>query len=167
VSDSVDARWPSDAHRLRPGDLPTPFSAAQIREASVSGLTVRSRVERQGADPVIRVVRFESGDADGGFGESWTETPDGRRLTEPERHHSTWLELQAHASMPAERTTIEEETFEVPAGRFDGWRYTRTDGDEVDVFWFAKSAPGAPLRYESRVGGEVVFSSTAVEIRTE
>jgi hypothetical protein len=167
MSDPADDRWPTDAHRLRPGDLPTPFSAAEIRAASIPGLTVRSLVERQGAEPVIRVVRFDSGDADGGFGESWTEGPDGRRLTEPERHHSRWLELQAHASMPADRTTIEEESFEIPAGRFDGWRYSRTDGETVDTFWFARSAPGAPLLYQSSVRGEVVFRSTAVDIRTE
>jgi hypothetical protein len=167
VSDAVDDRWPTDAHRLRPGDLPTPFSAAEIRDASVPGLTIRSLIERQGAEPVIRVVRFDARDADGGFGDSWTEAPDGARLTEPERHHSTWLELQGHASMPAQRTTIDEETFEIPAGRFEGWRYARTDGEKVDTFWFAKSMPGAPLRYETRVGGEVVFRSTAVEIRTE
>jgi len=122
---------------------------------------------RSGAEPVVRVTKFVSGDADGGVHESWTETPSGERLTEPERGHSTWLELQEHASMPADRTRIDEETFEIPAGRFEGWRYTRTDDDGVHVFWFARSAPGMPLRYEVQAGDEVVFSSTVVEIRED
>ncbi len=156
---------PDESHRLRPDHLPTPFSAAQIRAASRPGREVRSLVVRAGADPVVRAIRFLAGDADGGDGESWMETPDGARLSEPERSRSNWLELQKHASMPADRTRIEEETFEIPAGRFDGWRYTRTDEDGLSLFWFARSQPGMPLRYEQRVGEEVVFSSTVTEIR--
>jgi hypothetical protein len=52
---------------------------------------------------------------------------------------------------------------DIPAGRYDCLRYTRSDDDgTVDTFWFAKSAPGMPLRFESRVGGELAFSSTAI-----
>jgi hypothetical protein len=156
---------PEESHRLRPGHLPTPFSAAEIREASRPGREMRLLVVRAGAEPVVRAIRFLSGDADGGDGESWMETPDGVRLGEPERNRSSWLELQEHASMPADRTQIEEETFEIPAGRYEGWRYTRTDEDGVNVFWFARSEPGMPLRYEQRVGDQVVFSSTVIEIR--
>jgi hypothetical protein len=156
---------PEESNRLQQDHLPTPFSAAQIRDASRPGRTVRSLIVRSGAEPVVRVHRFISGDADRGIGESWTETPAGDRLTEPERDESNWLELQGHASMPADRTRIEEETFEIPAGRFEGWRYTRTDDDGVSVFWFARSAAGMPLRYEVQAGGEVVFSSTVLEIR--
>jgi len=158
---------PEESHRLRPDHLPTPFSAAEIRDASRPGRTVRSRVVRSGAEPAVRVTRFISGDADGGVHELWTETPGGERLTEPERGHSTWLELQEHASMPADRTRIDEETFEIPAGRFEGWRYTRTDEDAVNVFWFARSQPGMPLRHEVKAGDEVVFSLTVVEIRED
>jgi hypothetical protein len=156
---------PDESHRLRPDHHPTPFSAAQIRDASRAGREKRALVVRHGADPVVRAIRFLSGDADGGEHETWMETPDGRRLSPPERGRSAWLELQEHASMPAARTAIEEETFEIPAGRFDGWRYTRTDDDGVSVFWFARSEPGMPLRYEQRVDDEVAFSSTVIEIR--
>lgn len=156
---------PDESHRLRPDHHPTPFSAAQIRDASRAGRETRSLVVRHGAEPVVRATRFVSGDAEGGDREFWLETPQGERLTEPEREHATWLELQEHASMPVAATTIDEETFEIPAGRFDGWRYTRTDDDGVNVFWFARSAPGMPLRYEQRVGDDAVFSSTVIEIR--
>ena len=88
---------------------------------------------------------------------------DGRRLTEPELGYATWLELQGHASMPATTTRIDDETIDIPAGRYECLRYTREDGDSVSTFWFARSEPGAPVRFERRVGGELVFSSTAIE----
>ncbi len=123
---------------------------------------------RAGAEPYVRVTRFVSGDAESAEQEWWTETPAGERLTEPERARTAWLEFQGHASMPAATTDIAEESIDIPAGRYDCLRYTRTDGDEVDTFWFAKSAPGMPLRFESRERGELVFSSTALaDIRPE
>jgi hypothetical protein len=156
---------PDESHRLRPDHLPTPFTAAQIRDASRPGREIRARVARAGEPPVVRAFRFIGGEADFGDRDVWMETPEGQRLTEPERDRSTWRALQEHASMPADRTVISEETFEIPAGRFEGWRYTRTDEGGVSVFWFARSEPGMPLRYEQRVGDEVVFSSTVIEIR--
>jgi hypothetical protein len=152
-----------DLRVLRPDHLPTPFTAAEIREASRDGRTVRMLVLEQGVDPYVRVTRFVSGDADGGEREVWTESPDGRQLTEPERGRATWLELQEHASMPADATRIDEETIDIPAGRYDCLRYTRIDGDTIDTFWFARKAPGMPLRFEERVRGALVYSSTAIE----
>jgi hypothetical protein len=153
----------ADPHVLRPDHLPTPFTAAEIRMACVPGRTVRMLVVASGADPYVGVTRFVSGDEDGADREFWTEAPDGRRLTEPEHGHATWLELQEHASMPSATTTIDEETIDIPAGRYDCLRYVRIDGDTVDTFWFATSAPGTPLRFEQHVKGELVFSSTAIE----
>jgi hypothetical protein len=153
----------NDPHRLRPDHLPTPFSADEIRAGCPPGRTVRSLVVEAGAQPHIRITRFVSGDAEGAEQESWTETPDGLRLTEPQRRRSTWLDFQGHASMPAATTEIAEEEIDIPAGRFACLRYTRRDGDEVDTFWFATGAPGMPLKFEERVGGQLVFSSTAIE----
>lgn len=152
-----------DPHVLRPDHLPTPFTAAEIRAGCPPGRTVRSLVVETGAESIVRVTRFVSCDADGADRESWAETPDGRRLTEPTPDHSTWLEFQEHASMPADATRIDEETIEIPAGTYDCLRYTRVDGDTIATFWFAKAAPGMPLRFEERVGGELVYSSTAIE----
>jgi hypothetical protein len=151
-----------DPHQFRPGDQPTPFSADEIREGCPPGRTVRMLVVRAGQEPYVRVTRFTTGDEDGSDQEVWTETPDGTRLTETETAHSTWREFQGHASMPADRTTVTEEEIEIPAGRFECLRYTRTDEDSVGDFWFAKLAPGMPLRFEQRVDGKTVFSSTTL-----
>jgi hypothetical protein len=153
----------SDPYRLRPDHLPTPFTADEIRAGCPPGRTVRSLVVRAGTDPYVRVTRFVSGDAEGAEQESWTETRDGAPLTEPERRRSTWLEFQGHASMPAATTEITEEEIDIPAGRFGCFRYTTRDGDLVSTFWFAKSAPGLPLKYEEWANGDLTFSSTALE----
>ena len=154
----------ADPHVLRPDHHPTPFTADEIRLGCRAGRTVRSLVVEGGAEPYVAVTRFVSVDAEGADTDHWTETPDGRRVTGPERHRSTWLEFQGHASMPAARTEITEETLDIPAGRYDALRYTRHDGDTVSTFWFAMSSPGMPLRFEIRsTTGELLFSSIALE----
>ena len=116
-----------------------------------------------GREPIVRVTRFVSADADGAERESWDEAMDGSPLSEPERHRSTWLDFQGHASFPAATTEVTEETIQIPAGRFACLRYLSRDGDSVRTFWFARSVPGMPLRFEERVDGALVFSSTAIE----
>jgi len=154
---------PADPHVLRPDHLPTPFTADEIRAGCRVGRTVRSLVVEAGREPYVGVTRFVAVDAEGADTDHWTETPDGTPLTEPERHRSTWLEFQGHASMPAASTHISDEAIDIPAGRYDCLRYVRRDGDSVSTFWFARSAPGMPLMFEQRTNGELDFSSTALE----
>ena len=152
-----------DPHVLRSDHRPTPFTADEIRQGCRVGRTVRSLVVEGGAEPYVAVTRFVSVDAEGADTDHWTETPDGRRVTEPERHRSSWLEFQGHASMPADATRISEEAIDIPAGQYDCLKYVRRDGDSVSTFWFARSAPGMPLMFERRTNGSVDFSSTAIE----
>ncbi|MDP9251106.1 MAG: LLM class F420-dependent oxidoreductase [Chloroflexota bacterium] len=153
----------SDPHQLRPDHLPTPFTADEIRAGCQPGRMVRSLVVQPNTDPIVHVTRFVSADARGAEQDSWEETPDGARVGEAKRRRSTWLEFQEHASFPAATTERSEQTIEIPAGRFDCVRYTTSDGEGVQTFWFARSVPGMPLRFEERVGGELVYSSTAIE----
>ena len=153
----------ADPHQLSPGDLPTPFSAAEIRDGCSPGRTLRFRIERAGQDPVLRVSRYVETDADGAVQESWTEDLDGRRLSDPERERSTWVELQEHASFPRAATVRTEEDIEIPAGRFACQRYTRNDPDAIWRFWFALDLPGQPVRYERQASGQIVFSATLIE----
>lgn len=156
---------PAESHRMQSDHHPTPFSAAQIRDGFVVGREVRSLIVREGAEPYVHVRRNASVDDESGVYEVWTETPEGERMSEPEQGSSTFLELQQHASMPIAATAIDPVEIDIPMGRFDGLRYTRAQGDMVDTFWFALTRPGAPVRIESRVGGTVVFSSTAISER--
>ena len=153
---------PDESHRLEPDHHPTPFSAAQIRDGFVPGRIVRSLVVA-GGETSVRVRLHVRAEADAGVYRFWTEGPDGRPLDEPEEAASNWLELQGHASMPIALTTVEPVTIDIPMGRFEGLLYTRTDGDTVDRFWFATDRPGAPVRMEEHVDGQLVYSSTAIE----
>jgi hypothetical protein len=153
----------SDPRQLHPDHLPTPFTADEIRVGCQPGRTVRSLVVKAGEDPVVHVTRFVSADAEGAEQESWAETTDGTRLSEPERRRSPWLGFQEHASFPAATTDVADEEIEIPAGRFAGLRYTNRSGETVRSFWFASLVPGMPLRFEERINGVVVFSSTAIE----
>jgi hypothetical protein len=153
----------SDPRRLRPDHLPTPFSADEIRAGCQPGRTVRSLVIEPGKDPVIGVTRFVAADPEGGEQETWRETLEGQPLSEPVRRRSTWLELQEHASFPAATTERLEGEMDIPAGRFACLRYSHREGDQVRTFWFARSAPGMPLRFEEREGETIVYSSTAIE----
>jgi hypothetical protein len=156
---------PPESHRMQPDHHPTPFSAAQIRDDFVVGRELRSLMVRAGEQPYVLARRNLSADDETGVYEVWTETPDGKRTSEPELGSSTFVELQHHASTPVAETTVEPVEVDVPLGRFDGLRYTRVQDDRVNTFWFALARPGAPLRIESRVGDDVVFTSTAISER--
>ena len=152
-----------DPHQLSPDDWPTPFTAAEIRDGCPPGRTLRFRIERAGEDPVVRVSRYVETDPEGAVQESWAEDLGGRRLSEPERERSTWLELQEHASFPRASTERTAEDLEIPAGRFACLRYTRTDPDATWRFWFARDLPGQPVRYERDVNGLILISVTMIE----
>ena len=114
---------------------PTPFTAAAIRAGARSGRRSRDR----------RVA------------------PDGSPSGEPEIDRVTWLDLQGHASFPADDTTIESERIETPLGDLDCLRYTVRDGESEKVLWFAQDLPGMPVRFLTRTDGKVVMTVSVVE----
>jgi hypothetical protein len=151
-----------DPHILGPDRAPTPFTAAEIRAGCPEGLTIRMLVEPDGADPFIRVSRFVGCDAEGAILERTRTTLDGEVLGPTEPARSTWLELQQHASFPADRTTIEPETLTTPMGPLDCLRYRIVDGSSVENFWFARSLPGMPVRYSVSENGRQTSVTTMI-----
>jgi hypothetical protein len=149
-----------DPYQLEPDHLPTPFTGAEIRDASPPGKTIWVLVEEDGVDPYVNVTRYVACDDQEGTRLVWRESPTGERLTEPQEFRSAWLDLQAHASFPAATTTRDEVALDTPMGRLDCLRYVRKDGDEVDTFWFARSLPGMPIGFELSRGGRVVARRT-------
>ena len=85
----------TDPHVLGPGLLPTPFTAAEIREATGRGKTIRLLVERPGR-PARRARQPLPRDGCRGR----DARPLGHRPTpRPSRRAgSTWAELQGHAA---------------------------------------------------------------------
>ena len=60
-------------------------------------------------------------------------------------------------------TTRAADTIETPLGTNECLRYTRTDGTTVSTFWFARSTPGMPIRYQAEESGRVVSRVTMIE----
>jgi hypothetical protein len=153
----------SDPHVLAPGQAPTPFTADEIRARCAVGKEVRVLVEAGGEAPVQRLTRYVECDDSGATVERSALAPDGSVLGDPDVDRVTWLDLQSHASFPVDDTTIEPDRIETPLGELDCLRYTVRDGASENVFWFAKDHPGMPIRFLTRVGGNVVMTVSVLE----
>jgi hypothetical protein len=157
------AARPRDPHILKADHAPTPFTAAEIRRGCPTGRTIRLRVEIAGQAPLLSVNRYVQADADGATVERTRFTLDGEPLGEAVQGRETWLDLQAHASFPADRTEITPERIQTPLGLLDCLRYTVTDGATEETFWFAKTAPGMPIKYTTHEAGQVKSVVTVIE----
>jgi len=151
-----------DPHVLAPGRAPTPFTADEIRDGTPVGKTIRRVVDVPGEAPIHRATRYVACDEAGATVEQSLLSPDGSPLADPELDRVTWLELQAHASFPADQTTIEPEHIVTPLGELDCVRYTVRDGSTERIFWFARDFPGMPVQYLTRTDGQVVSTVTVV-----
>jgi hypothetical protein len=151
-----------DAHIVRDGHAPTPFTADEIRGGCPAGRTAGVLVEPAHGEPFIRVTRFVDANADGAVEEFTRLTPDGHPIDGPETDRSTWAELQGHASFPSGQTTIEPEVLHGPLGRLDCLRYTVVDGSSVRTFWFARALPGMPVKVVTEEAGRVTMTVTMV-----
>ena len=89
------------------------------------------------------VNQFVECDADGATIERWRLTTDGEPLGPAEKERATWEQLQAHASFPADQTTIAVDTIE-------------------HTFWFATTSPGMPIKYRTEQDGRIVTTATVV-----
>jgi len=153
---------PPDPHILGPGLTPTPFTADEIQRGCPVGRTIRLLVEAEGEKPFLRTNRFVACDEVGATIESARLTIDGQPMGPAEASRSTWLELQSHASFQAARTDIMPEAINIPLGVLDCLRYTVSDGSTIKSFWFAREAPGMPVKYIRHEAGRVVSSVTMI-----
>jgi hypothetical protein len=147
---------PPESHRLRPDHLPTPFSADQIRAGSHPGRRIRIRTEATGSAPAFREVRYLATDPLGATQRFTPTDADGIPIGPSEDRRSTWLDLQGHASFPADRATIEEASLELAWGTEPCWLYRVADGDTEMRYWFAQRLPGMPAVVETWAAGDLV-----------
>jgi len=154
----------SDPHRLDPDHLPTPFTAAQIRDGSPEGRTVRVVVDpAEDGTPYARVSRFTGCTEDGCTLLRWREGADGEQVGEAASGPVSWLDLQRHASFPAAVATRRREPLDHPLGpALDCWRYDVRHGEDVTTFWFAVEVPGMPVRIDSVAQGRLTERVTMV-----
>jgi hypothetical protein len=151
----------NDPHVVRDGTLPTPFSAAEIREATVDGMSLLIRTEARGVTTYRRTT-FVACDPQGALRSFSPADAGGRDLAEPEQAYSTWMELQGHAVFDASRATRAKEIRETALGTLECWRYDVDDEDGPATFWFALRYPGMPVVYETRDALGVLESFTEV-----
>lgn len=155
---------PPESHRLRPDHLPTPFSADQIRDASEIGRQVRVRDEVLGESPTFRQITVVAADAAEGTREVVAIDASGELIGPPTLGASTWLELQEHASKPADRTVVTVEDLELTWGTERCWLYVVLDGADETRFWFARSMPGMPVRVEAWTNGVMTERSEVINV---
>jgi hypothetical protein len=144
---------PPESHRLRPDHLPTPFSAAEIRDGCPAGRTILIREESAGKEPTFRRIVFMEVDGETSVQELQSTDADGTPLGEASLGRATWLDLQRHASQPADATEVGEVALDLPFGTFDCWLYTVLRPDGELRFWFAKELAGMPVQIEEWVDG--------------
>jgi hypothetical protein len=135
--------------------FPTPYTAAQIRDATRPGRAYTWRVQAMGKPAFERTVTFTHVDADGA-----------ELVSDGSLQRVSWEDLRKHAEFPHASVTTRDETVTVPAGSFDCVVYVvedRAEGEgETSTFYFAKGLPGAPVLFFTEKGGERLMTSMLV-----
>ena len=156
-----------DPRIIAAGTAPTPFTADEIRSGCPPGRVMVVATERPGEAPILREIRFVATDADTAIQRFTPVDVGGMPIGESELHTSSWLDLQAHASFPADRTTITSEEIETPLGTLDCLRYEVEDGDVLDTYWFSHVRPGMPVRFARHEDGQLAMVATVIVDRVE
>ncbi|MEN0065897.1 MAG: nuclear transport factor 2 family protein [Myxococcota bacterium] len=134
--------------------LPTPFTAAQIREAMPVGAFFEH--ESQGPDDdAPQRTTWEVVKAD----EQGCTIAYGGEGAKQEKAH-TWEELRDHARFPAPFTTVTDERIDTALGPLDCRRYTvqspESEPGPTRHFWFCPAMPGAPVRMHTVQDDKVI-----------
>ena len=151
----------TDDHVLSPDTAPTPFSASEIRAGCPAGRTVVVRVEDSNGVRHRR-SRFAAVTAEGATYERADCDADGVAVGDVVTARLTWLDLQRHASFPADVTTRDKVTLGLPLGVEDCLRYVVRDGAETTTFWFSTRRPGMPVKVTSQRGEHVLATTVMV-----
>lgn len=142
---------------------PTPYTAAEIRDACPVGRRIVFRIEQKDQPVVKHVIEFLKNDATG-TDMRITETDESGKVLKSKDSHATWEELLTHAQFPKERTTITHRTSVHPLGTLDVLVYKVTEGEgpgaEVTTYHFAKKMPGPPVTHFTEKNGVRIRSGT-------
>lgn len=153
-----------------PKTLPTPFSAAEIRDGWSQGFWLdtkttsaqgerigRTIVTGWGAEQVtmIEVVLDEGAE------------PTDEQIEAAQPATMTWDELEGHARFDAARTTRERETRSTALGDdLEGWLYTVRGAEGAESnFFFADGFPGPPVLYWQTREGATLFTAEQIARR--
>ncbi len=154
-----------DPRQLRVGDLPTPFSASEIRLASPDGHTVETVTEELGVVVARHRTSFLDGDDESVTMRHVALDAAGDEMGEASVGRASWSDLQAHASFPADSTLRTTGSIETPLGELQCQRYEVHRGDDTMVFWFAVDHPGMPVHRATLRDDEPISVTTITALR--
>ncbi len=152
----------TDPYVIRPGTLPTPFSAGEIRDATTPGMTLLVRTTSSEGASTYRRITFVSVDLLDAERETVTCSAAGVAQGETHVEHSTWRQLQEHAAFDSSSATYRDEARDTPMGWLNCRRYDVRRPEGTALFWFAREYPGMPFVYEHRDSDLV--AQTLVEV---
>jgi len=138
--------------------LPTPYTAEQIRDEWVPGLSLRVRSVLPRAEVYERWTVLSADEA--GAEIEYVDLDDqGQTSGEPRTEWTSWTELRDHGSFEAGNAERERVSRETPLGSREGWLYRVHDEDEgtTTELFFADDFPGAPLYMATRRGDELLI----------
>ncbi len=158
------ATAPADTAAGDPSLLPWPFSAEQIRDEWVEGLTLVMRTDSAEGGALER-WRVVAADAEAAEIEFQQIDAAGKAVGEPRVARSTWVDLRNHASFPKDRAIREEVTRETALGKLEGWLYLMPDeaAGTVQEMFFAHSYPGAPVQMRVIKEGKPIMALAQIE----
>jgi hypothetical protein len=142
---------------------PTPYTAAQIRDAMPVGTTVVYRRVEANSEPYLNRMTIVSADAVTCKIADAIVDEQGNVITEEGETEASWEELRKHGEFPVSAVQMSDDAVDVPAGHFDTSKYVVTEPDgTVTTYQFAKKLPGPPVWMEVRAHEAVVFSMQLV-----
>jgi hypothetical protein len=142
---------------------PTPYTAAQIRDAMPVGTVIVYRRVEAGKDPYLNRMTVLSADTVGCKIADAIVDDQGSVVSEEGETEAGWEDLRKHAEFPVAAVQRSDDAVDVPAGHFDTWKYVVTEPDgTVTTYQFARTLPGPPVRMEIRAGDTVAFSMELV-----
>ena len=128
------------------GFHPTPYSAAEIREACTDGTYLTFRSEGMQMPGSYLKMKFTNGTDESCTVLNLVLDERMEAVSQLPGPPTTWTDLQSHASYPAEVTTIVEAEASVTAGTFDCWLYSVEEPDGgAWQYSFARELPGPPV----------------------
>ena len=165
---------PPEENRMRAGNLPTPFTAEEIKAHCKPGYSTKHIFENAGLKPVIQIVTFlESEDPTKARFSSRQESTTGELVSDDGITEIGWDKLQAHGSFLDNVATVKEATLELDGTSYDCWKYEinnivpNHDGSSLNsvsmTMWFAKNLPGPPVKMVQFVNGEKQTSITLIQ----
>ncbi|MBN2383511.1 hypothetical protein JXQ70_11565 [bacterium] len=162
---------PPELNRMQPDQLPTPFSAEQIRDFCKNGRKIMMLIEVPGKAPMLQVTDFANSTDEIASLTSYNMDLKGTLIGEKQTSQKSWKDLQAHAAFPAVLATVRSDMMQLSIGKYDCWFYTMTeekDGKkEINSLWFAKDLPGPPILYRKKIDGTIALTMSMVKTGLE